>query len=237
MIPDWQLPTGVDRGLHDYLRSGEMVRGYDDMMEASPLARLDIAFCEKHWPKPGRIVDLGCGTGRVARYFGPKGFDVVGLDLSEEMLAVARQQPGVFIRCNIAEAIPLPNAPYDYGCCLFSTLGMVRGEANRQRVLKNAFDALKPGGIFVLHGHNRGFAGLKSKPDRAGDVRQPQAYGGAELALTHFTRKELEARLVEAGFAIVEVMPVGLDGPLCQPWWLPGRRAYGFLVAAVKPRQ
>ena len=35
MIPDWQLPPGVDRGLWDYLHSGEMVRGYDGQVAAS----------------------------------------------------------------------------------------------------------------------------------------------------------------------------------------------------------
>ena len=58
MIPDWQLPSGVDRGLHDYLRSAEMVRGYDAMMAISPLAALDCAFCERHFPTPGKLLDL-----------------------------------------------------------------------------------------------------------------------------------------------------------------------------------
>ena len=92
MIPDWQLPSGVDRGLHDYLRSAEMVRGYDAMMAISPLAVLDCAFCERHFPTPGKLLDLGCGTGRLGRHFGPKGYDYTGVDLSEEMLAVAESQ-------------------------------------------------------------------------------------------------------------------------------------------------
>ena len=33
MTPDWQLPPGVDRGLWDYLHSGEMVSGYDEMTD------------------------------------------------------------------------------------------------------------------------------------------------------------------------------------------------------------
>ena len=32
MIPDWQLPEGVDRGLWDYLHAGDMVAGYDEQM-------------------------------------------------------------------------------------------------------------------------------------------------------------------------------------------------------------
>src|SRR4051812_17213395 len=90
-IPDWQLPPGVDRGLWDYLHAGEMVRGYDEQMAASPLARADVAFCEAAFPAPGRLVDLGCGTGRLCTYFAAKGYECVGVDLSEEMLAKARE--------------------------------------------------------------------------------------------------------------------------------------------------
>lgn len=39
-----------------------------------------------------RILDLGCGTGRITAYYGGKGFDVVGVDLSREMLDIARKK-------------------------------------------------------------------------------------------------------------------------------------------------
>lgn len=38
-----------------------------------------------------RILDVGCGHGRDASYFSEKGFDVVGIDLSEELLKTARE--------------------------------------------------------------------------------------------------------------------------------------------------
>ncbi len=89
--PDWQLPPGVDRGLWDYLRSEEMVRGYDEQIAAAPLSRADVAFCEKHFPRPGRLIDLGCGTGRLCVHFATRGFDCVGVDLSDDMLAKAKE--------------------------------------------------------------------------------------------------------------------------------------------------
>jgi len=90
MIPDWQLPPGVDRGLWDYLHAAEMVRDYDEQMAASPLARADVESCEAAFPTPGRLVDLGCGTGRLCVHFATKGYECVGVDLSDEMLAKAR---------------------------------------------------------------------------------------------------------------------------------------------------
>src|ERR1700739_1276530 len=94
MIPDWQLPPGVDRGLWDYLHATDMVTGYDEQMRASHLARADVTFCERAFPSPGKLVDLGCGTGRLCVHFAAKGYECVGVDLSEEMLAKARDNAG-----------------------------------------------------------------------------------------------------------------------------------------------
>src|SRR5262245_43163932 len=90
MPADWQLPEGVDRGLWDYLRSGEMVGGYDEQMAESPLASADLVFCDVHFAARGRLIDLGCGTGRACVHFARKGFECVGIDLSGPMLEKAR---------------------------------------------------------------------------------------------------------------------------------------------------
>jgi len=60
-------------------------------MRVSPLAAADIAFCERVFPTPGKLVDLGCGTGRLCVHFAGKGYNCVGVDLSDEMLARARE--------------------------------------------------------------------------------------------------------------------------------------------------
>src|SRR5204862_4754573 len=102
-VPDWQLPPGVDRGLWDYLHAADMVAGYDEQMRASHLARVDVTFCERAFPTPGRLLDLGCGTGRLCAQFAAKGFECVGADLSEEMLAKARTNApsATFVKANL----------------------------------------------------------------------------------------------------------------------------------------
>jgi SAM-dependent methyltransferase len=234
MTPDWQLPAGVDRGLHDYLRSSEMVAGYDGMMAISPLASFDVEFCKQHFSKPGSVVDLGCGTGRLAQHFSSNGFTYTGVDLSEEMLAVARQQPGTYLQRNLVDADPLPGAPFDYAACLFSTLGMVRGAKERQQVLRNIHVLLRPGGLLVVHAHNRYFIELGLRGWFNGDITQAQAYGGAPLTLHHFSRGELLKELRNAGFAIEAVQPIGLNGKLGLPWCCKMFRAYGYLVCASR---
>ncbi len=237
-IPDWQLPPGVDRGLWDYLHSGDMVAGYDEQMAASPLAQADVAFCERWFPTPGKLLDMGCGTGRLCLHFANKGYECVGVDLSEEMLLRAQAHPWqrvglgscLFLKGNLTELTELPEASFDYAACLFSTLGMVRGAENRAKVIANAFRLLKPGGRFVLHVHNRYFRGLGWRNWRASDITMSQAYGGAPLTLHHFSRGESLHLLLDAGFKLNDVRAVGIDGKCAgRPTVL---RAYGYLIAA-----
>ncbi len=253
MIPDWQLPPGVDRGLWDYLHAADMVEGYDEQMRQSPLAVADVAFCERAFPTPGKLVDLGCGTGRLCLHFAAKGYDCVGVDLSEEMLAKARanlkahplQREGfgeaTFLRANLVDLSELPAESFEYATCLFSTLGMVRGHENRAKVLANAHRLLKPGGRFVLHAHNRYFHGLGRKRvlgqrwktllgrADAGDVTMSQAYGGAPLTLHHFTPRGATQLLEGAGFAVLGTLAVGDDGRPAR-----GPRVYGWLFTCER---
>jgi SAM-dependent methyltransferase len=243
-IPDWQLPPGVDRGLWDYLRAADMVAGYDEQMRASPLAAADVAFCEFIFREPGRLIDLGCGTGRLCARFAAKGFECVGVDLSDEMLAKARENAptATFLRANLVELSDVPEQSFDYAACLFSTLGMVRGAENRAKVVANAFRVLKPGGKFVLHVHNRYFRGLGWKrvavqrlktlfgSATVGEITMPQAYGGASLTLHHFTRRETTDLLQAADFAVKDVRAIGAEGEPAT-----GSRVYGWLVHGERP--
>jgi SAM-dependent methyltransferase len=211
-----------------------------------------------------------------------QGYDCVGVDLSEEMLAKARENaaltpqpplprgegakelqhsskadstsstalplsPGErglggeglqpsFVKANLIDLSELLSGSFDYAACLFSTLGMVRGLENRAKVIANAFRLLKPGGRFVLHVHNRYFRGLgwkrilgqatKSIRGKAGEIAMPQAYGGAPLTLHHFTRREAVQLLEASGFAVREVLAVGVDGKTAWPCL----RVYGWLI-------
>src|SRR5436305_11212262 len=127
---DWQLPPGVNRGLWDYLHDPAIARGYDARLAGTPLLEADRRFVERHCPRPGRLLDLGCGTGRLLLPFARRGYWVLGVDLSAPMLAVAREKAvaegvGVhLVRANLAELDALGDGGFDYAACLFSTLGM-----------------------------------------------------------------------------------------------------------------
>lgn len=56
----------------------------------------EATCCEALVPSPARVLDAGCGTGRVAIRLAERGYDVTGADIDEGMLAVARgRAPGL----------------------------------------------------------------------------------------------------------------------------------------------
>lgn len=256
--PDWQLPPGVSRGLWDYLHNPAVAEGYDAGLAGSSLVQVDQRFVERHCPTPGKLIDLGCGTGRLLIPFARRGYPVLGVDLSEEMLRVAAARAAAegvrveLLRANLTELDDLPAGGFDYAACLFSTLGMVSGSEQRRRVVAHAHRLLRPGGRFVLHVHNRWFnfwnpqgrrwllrntlAALVGRA-QAGDCLMPVHQGIANLTLHLFTRREAVRLLREVGFRVLEVKPVSLwpDGELPRPWWFGRLRAYGYLLAAERP--
>jgi SAM-dependent methyltransferase len=252
---DWQLPPGVDRGLWDYLHDEELARGYDASVADSALPTLDLAFAERYVDRPGRLLDLGCGTGRLLLPFAKRGCWVLGVDLSDGMLRVAADKARAesasihLLKANLVELECLADETFDYAACLFSTLGMIRGESARRQVLEHAFRLLRPGGRFILHVHNRWFNAWDSSGRRwlvgdllraawsredAGDRRMPAHQGIAGLTLHLFTRREIVGLLRQVGFRILEVRPVSVrpDGRVSCPWCFGWLRAYGYLIAA-----
>jgi SAM-dependent methyltransferase len=255
---DWQLPPGVNRGLWDYLHDPAIARSYDERLADCSLLTVDRLFAERHFDRPGSLIDLGCGTGRLLVPFARRGSWVLGVDLSAAMLAVAGERAAAagvevhLLKANVVELDCLRDGSFDHAACLFSTLGLVAGAAARRRAVGHVYRLLRPGGRFVLHVHNRWFHlgdrpgrrwlladGLRALASRAegGDRVMPVHQGIAGLTLHLFTRREAVTLLRGAGFHIREVRPVSLaaDGRLAAPWWFGRLRAYGYLIAAERP--
>ena len=250
--PDWRLPPGVSRAVWDYLHDPQLARTCDERLAGTSLLEFDLRLAESLFPAPGTLIDLGCGTGRLAIPFAQRGFSVLGVDLSAEMLRIAQEKARAanvnlqFLRANLVELDGVRDECFDYAACLFSTLGMISGRDNRRKALTHVRRILKPGGRFMLHVHNLWFhlgtrAGRRwllrdrlralAGDPAAGDYDAPHA-----VALHHFSKREILNDLKATGFKILAIVPVSLrsDCRLRMKWLLGGVRAYGFLVAAER---
>ena len=81
-----------------------------------------VGKCFREVPKAQRIVDVPCGTGRLAEALLKHGYSVHGIDISEEMLLVAKQRLGAYgprFTTEVADVKHLPArvALYDGALC------------------------------------------------------------------------------------------------------------------------
>jgi SAM-dependent methyltransferase len=109
-----------------------------------------------------KILDLACGFGRHSVVFAQKGFDVTGYDLSEGFLKKARElaeslMVGVNWQQGDMRDIKYENE-FDAVINMFTAFGFFDREEEDLKVLKGVYQALKPGGQFIMDVLNREFA-------------------------------------------------------------------------------
>ncbi len=253
--PAWRRPEGVDASLWAYMQSPDVAALEAGEEGSAPLALFDQQVVERWLPGRQCIVDLGCGTGRISLRLGQSGHSVVAVDLAKVSLkrladrieAVDRILP---IRGDLGRLSMLRAGAFDAALLMYSTLGMVRGRANRIRILAGAAEAVRTDGTLIVHAHNfwatRSIGVITSRIgraggpgrgwlDRLGDV--PMRYAGVPNVVIHAYRwNELCADLVGGGWRKVEVLALdrGSGGPLPRPRFAHAWRADGWIVRAIK---
>lgn len=141
---------------------------------------------------PGAAVaDVGCGPGQIARDLDARGLQVIGIDLSEEMITLARRlTPSVEFRVGSMLALDLPDASLA-GITAFYAI--VHFEPTELVVaFREFFRVLRPGGLVLLSFH------IGSER-----VKRDELFGEAiDLEFVFFERASVEAALEEAGLSI-----------------------------------
>ena len=164
-----------------------------------------------------RVLDLACGTGAVAREAWARGAQVVGLDVSQAMIKLARQVSSPEITFLAGDAIKLP---FDEGVFDVVTCGFGLSHMPKVQAVREVSRVLIPGGWLVgsswgADGDNRAFAEILSELSRAaggnvhsfGDILDEETWAHAEQGI---------AVLSDAGF-IAEAVTERLDGRYAGP--------------------
>jgi ubiquinone/menaquinone biosynthesis C-methylase UbiE len=110
-------------------------------------------------PSGARILDVPCGQGRHAHLLAEAGFEVDGLDYSEQLLAVARKRgTGPNLRYTRGDMRKMParwSRRFDAVLNLFTSFGFFSHPRDDARVIQEFARVLKPGGTLIWHGGSR----------------------------------------------------------------------------------
>jgi len=111
--------------------------------------RLIALIRENLCSEGNHLLDVACGTGHHIEYL-KEHFAVEGLDISEELLEVARQRnPGVLF--HQADMIHFElGKRFDVVTCLFSSIGYVRTIENLRRAVNCMAQHVMPGGVVII---------------------------------------------------------------------------------------
>jgi SAM-dependent methyltransferase len=173
----------------------------------------------------GPVLELGVGTGRIAVPIASAGIEVVGLDLSEGMLEVARERAalaGVSIDLRQGDMREPPlEEPFPLVICPFRSLLHMETDADRRRALrairtlvaaggKFVFDVFAPGAVDIAHTQGRWLErepGIWERADwdeenRTLILRVRGPGGDAEMSLAWISVAEWRELLRDEGFVV-----------------------------------
>jgi SAM-dependent methyltransferase len=133
----------------------------------------DIPFAEAYALRTGGpLLELGCGTGRLLLPLALGGYDVTGVDLSSEMLEIARakaEAAGVTGRVTLVQGdftdAPLPGS-YRLAMIMMNSFLHLTTQASQLRALQHWREHLSPGGLLLIDVFNPDVAQLAALDGR-----------------------------------------------------------------------
>jgi SAM-dependent methyltransferase len=182
---------------------GEWVDTYEQTVEDA----MDIELLDalETVPWEGEVADLGCGTGRTGAWLAARGVEAIdGVDLTPEMLAVARER-GVHRKLVEADvtATGLEEEHYD----LVVTSLVDEHLADLRPLYAEAYRLAKPGAIYVLIGYHPHFIMATGMP-----THYDNASGESVAIETHLhLLSEHTAAALGAGWELAELKERVID--------------------------
>jgi ubiquinone/menaquinone biosynthesis C-methylase UbiE len=132
----------------------ELDEDWDAIVNARDTER-ETRFIQDVLSKKGTVLDLCCGTGRHSIVMRKHGWSMGGLDLSRNLLAIAKQRmkkEGVefpLVRADM-RFFPFRNQVFDFVICMFTSFGYLPSEREDLKSFREVRRTLREGGRFLL---------------------------------------------------------------------------------------
>ncbi len=171
---------------------------FDKSLGLRYLSYLETLFIQKHLKKnkgENLFLDLGIGTGRISRVLLKKNLKVKGMDFSEEMIRLSKQNLANYIKdkklqiykIDLNNKLPFPDNSFNGAICI----RVIKYVKNWEQAIREVSRVTKPNSIFILEYSN--FYSVQSLS---------QLFAGY---LT-FKSSEINNCLLESGFRIINQM-------------------------------
>jgi endonuclease/exonuclease/phosphatase family metal-dependent hydrolase/ubiquinone/menaquinone biosynthesis C-methylase UbiE len=181
------LPVFLKRTINTYEKIAEE---YEQRRQyASPVNELNQIIT---YTNRGKILDAGCGPGRDAKYLSENGIDVIGIDLCNSFLRMAKikSKNSIFKKMNILD-LKFSNETFDgIWCCV------VLSHFKKSWIpfaLKELFRVLKRNGILFI---------AVKLGEGEGYVTEKEFIGHPQRFISYFTDIEIASMLKTAGFSV-----------------------------------
>ncbi|MDN4074831.1 class I SAM-dependent DNA methyltransferase [Fictibacillus terranigra] len=134
---------------------------YDQLMEDAPYNQW-ISFFEQavqsYGSKVSNVLDLGCGTGSLSIRLSKQGYDVTGVDLSDDMLAIAKEKsiqqkvPVQYFQQDMTQLEGLQE--FDAAVIFCDSLNYILTEDKVLAAFQSVYQHLKEDGLFLFDVHS-----------------------------------------------------------------------------------
>lgn len=192
----------------------DLSQDYDRFVNWGNRLAYEMPFIERQLAAVGakRVLDAACGTGQHALALAQRGYDVTGADLSEGMIAQARQNaarlgiPARFAVAGFGELATQLGGGFDAVLCLGNSLPHLLTPEDLALALADFAAVLRPGGLLLVQ--NRNFTPVVARRERWMGP-EPHREGDHEWLFIRFYDWEPDGRVA---FNVMTLRRQG-DGP------------------------
>jgi SAM-dependent methyltransferase len=199
-LVNYDLAAGLDQAQY----TAEFTDPTDDRIRKNLDKDASFAFLRRYVPGPGRLLDIGCGTGRLLHLAQRAGWQVKGLELSPQMAGYVRERLGVEVLAGDFlqfDPAPADREAYDVVCLrhVLEHLPDSIGAMRRIRALT------RPRGHFLVEMPNVEALAKKWQRLVVGLGLHRRRFPAAFIAghCNEFCRQSFEFLLAKTGFRLV----------------------------------
>ena len=173
----------------------QFVAEFFDELQRKPFDRELLDQFAETVEGQGKICEIGCGPGQIARYLQDRLVSMCGVDLSAEMVKWARRlNPDISFQRGDMRALEISDASLAGIVCFYAIIHLKREDV--PRALSEMHRVLKPGGRLLMSFHGG-----------EGELHRDQWYDmPVSIDICLFEREEMAGNLEAAGFEVERIV-------------------------------